>query len=112
MHTKDIYLVDLNPTIGAEMKKVRPCVIVSNENLGILPLKIVAPLIGHKAHHDKSWLVKIEPNKNNGLSKISTIDTMNIRSVSHDRFIKKIGKISEENYNMLKIAMKNALDLW
>ncbi len=111
MNTKDIYLVDLNPTKGAEMKKARPCIIVSNSNLGVLPLKIIVPLIGYKSHHNKSWLVKMEPNQFNGLSKTSTADCMNIRSVSHSRFIKKLGVIDDNEYKAIKDALKVTLDL-
>ena len=111
MNTKDIYLVDLNPTKGAEINKARPCVIVSNDDVGVLPLKIVVPLIGYKAHHNKSWLVKIEPTKNTGLSKDSTADPMHIRSVSHDRILKKIGSIDDNTYSKLKEAIKIVLDL-
>ena len=104
-------MVDLNPTKGAEINKARPCIIVSNDDVGILPLKIVVPLIGYKEHHDKSWLVKIEPTKNTGLSKDSTADPMHIRSVSHDRILKKIGCIDDSIYLKLKNAMKIVLDI-
>ena len=111
MNTKDIYLVDLNPTKGAEINKARPCIIVSNDDVGVLPLKIVVPLIGYKEHHNKSWLVKIEPTKNTGLLKDSTADPMHIRSVSHDRILKKIGSIDDNTYSKLKEAIKIVLDL-
>lgn len=111
MNTKDVYLIDLNPTKGAEIKKARPCIIVSNSNLGVLPLKVVVPLIGYQSHHNKSWLVKIEPTQTNGLTKTSTADTLNMRSVSHSRFIKKLGEISEADYMKLQKALKITLDL-
>lgn len=111
MNTKDIYLVDLNPTKGAEINKARPCIIVSNDDVGVLPLKIVVPLIGYKEHHNKSWLVKIEPTKKTGLSKDSTADPMHMRSVSHDRILKKIGCIDDSIYLKLKNAMKIVLDI-
>ncbi|MDQ7085584.1 MAG: type II toxin-antitoxin system PemK/MazF family toxin [Sulfurovum sp.] len=83
MRTKEIYLVDLNPTKGAETQKARPCIIVSNDDVGILPLKVIIPLIGYKPLHDnKSWLTPIEPTGKNGLAKKSTADALNIRSVT------------------------------
>ena len=112
MNTKDIYLVNLNPTKGAETKKARPCIIVSNNDVGILPLKIIIPLIGHKEiHNNKSWLVPIKPSSQNGLSKTSTADTLNIRSVSNERMIKKIGIIDDVTYARLIKAMKIVLDI-
>jgi len=112
MNTKDIYLVDLSPTKGAEMQKIRPCIIVSNNDIGILPLKIVVPLIGYKdIHKRKSWLVVVEPNETNGLSKTSTADALNIRSVADERILKKIGSIDELTYQELIKAMRVVLDI-
>lgn len=110
MNTKEIYLVDLNPTKGAEIKKARPCIIVSNNDIGVLPLKIIVPLIGYKEIHNKSWLVKVSPDDKNGLTKISTADSMHMRSVSHSRFVKKVGSLDEEIYQNLKNAIKIVLD--
>jgi len=111
MNTKDIYLVDLNPTKGAEIKKARPCIIVSSNDIKVLPLKIIVPLIGYKEIHNKSWLVKVLPNGKNGLSKVSTADPIHLRSVSHDRLIKKIGVLDASSYSELKRAIKIVLDL-
>lgn len=112
MNTRDIFLVDLNPTKGAEMQKTRPCIIVSNNDIGVLPLKVVVPFIGYKdIHKGKSWLVVVEPNEANGLSKISTADTLNIRSVSDERILKKIGSIDELTYQKLIEAIKVVLDI-
>jgi len=111
MNTKDIYLVNLNPTKGAETKKARPCIIVSNDDIGVLPLKVIVPLIGHKeSHNGKSWLVPIVPSSENGLSKISTADALNIRSVSV-RIIKKIGVINDKTYEELVVAMRVVLNI-
>ena len=112
MKSKDIYLVNLNPTKGAETKKARPCIIVSNNDIGILPLKVIIPLIGHKeSHNGKSWLVPIVSTLENGLGKKSTADALNIRSVSDVRIIKKIGSINSETYKQLLLAIKVVLNI-
>jgi mRNA interferase MazF len=112
MNTREIYLIDLNPTKGAETRKSRPCIIVSNNDIGVLPLKVVVPLIGHKeSHNNKSWLVPITPNIQNGLSKPSTADALYIRSVSDTRIIKKVGEIDKESYQKLVDAMRVVLDI-
>ena len=110
MNTKDIYLVELNPTKGSEIKKTRPCVIISNNDIKVLPLKIVLPLIGYDVKHNKMWMVKVEPDEKNGLSKSSTIDPMHIRSVSHKRMIKKIGELSQKDYEKTKTVLSLVLD--
>ncbi len=112
MKSKDIYLVNLNSTKGAETKKARPCIIVSNDDIGVLPLKVIIPLIGHKeSHNGKSWLVPIISTLENGLSKISTADALNIRSVSDVGIIRKIGVIDEKIYEKLVVAMKVVLNI-
>ncbi len=58
-----------------------------------------------------SWLVKIIPLASNGLSKISTADPLNMRSVSHDRVLQKIGSIDDQTYTALKKVIKVVLDL-
>ncbi len=45
MHRGDIWLVNLNPTIGTEIGKTRPCVIVNDDAIGILPLKVIVPAL-------------------------------------------------------------------
>jgi mRNA interferase MazF len=95
MNQGEIWLVDLEPTIGAEMNKTRPALIMNNNKLGKLPLKIIVPITGWKEHYSIApWMVKIEPNQINGLKKISSMDCFQIRSVSQERLVEKIGEIT------------------
>ena len=41
MRQSEIWLINLDPTIGAEIKKIRPAIIVNDDSLGKLPLKII-----------------------------------------------------------------------
>ena len=98
----------VTPTIGAEIKKNRPCVIVNSNKIGKLPLKIVAPLTDFKKHYKKvPWMVVTQPTKENGLLKTSVIDLFQVRSVSQKRLVKKLGTID----NNIMDACKEALNL-
>ena len=44
MKQTEIWLINLDPTIGSEIIKTRPAIIVNDDNLGILPLKIIVPI--------------------------------------------------------------------
>jgi mRNA interferase MazF len=44
MKQGQIWEIDLSPTAGAEIKKKRPAVIISDDAIGILPLKIIVPI--------------------------------------------------------------------
>ena len=46
MKRGEIWLLNLDPTIGAEIKKTRPAVIVNHDHLGKLPLKIIVAAHG------------------------------------------------------------------
>ena len=92
MKQGEIWLIELDPTVGAEMNKTRPALIVNTDALGKLPLKIIAPITDWKNQYaDYPWMVKIIPDKNNCLTKISAIDCFQIRSVSVNRFTTKVG---------------------
>ena len=95
MKQGEIWLIDLEPTVGAEMKKTRPAVIVNVDALGKLPLKIIVPLTDWKEHYSNApWMIPIAPSAQNGLLKKSSIDCFQIRSVSETRLIKRIGEMS------------------
>ncbi|WP_143962733.1 type II toxin-antitoxin system PemK/MazF family toxin [Litoribacter populi] len=112
MNRGDIYLINLDPTIGAEIKKTRPCIIISNDDLGKLPLKIIVPITDWKERYSSApWMVKIIPNQLNSLSKISTADCFQIRSVSQSRLIRKIGAINEDVLEDLKASISIVLQL-
>lgn len=90
----EIWLVNLDPTVGSEIKKTRPAVIVSSDALGKLPIKLIAPVTEWKDRFKGSiWHVRIDPDPKNGLSKSSSIDVLQLRGVDTSRFIKKIGSI-------------------
>ena len=95
MKQGEIWLVNLDPTVGAEISKTRPAVIVNNDQLGKLPLRIIAPITDWKEHYSAApWMIAVNPSNQNGLIKKSSIDCFQIRSVSKDRLIKRIGHIT------------------
>jgi mRNA interferase MazF len=97
MKRGEIWLINLDPTIGAEIKKIRPAVIVSADQLGKLPLRIIVPVTDWKNHYSIApWMVKLTPNVQNGLSKSSSADCFQVRSVSQTRFVKKLGHLKPE----------------
>jgi len=92
----EIWLVDLNPTMGSEIGKQRPCIVVSDDTVGKLPSKIVVPVTGYNSKYkDIPWMIKIETDSKNNLIKASVADTYQIRNLSKKRFIKRIGKIDK-----------------
>ena len=48
MRKGDIWLINLDPTVGAEIQKTRPAIIVNEDAIGILPLQVIVPLTDWK----------------------------------------------------------------
>ena len=96
MRKAEVWLINLDPTVGAEIKKTRPGVIISENAIGILPLRVIVPLTDWKDRYSIApWMVRIDPDAINGLSKPSAADAFQIRSVSQERFVNRIGRISQ-----------------
>jgi mRNA interferase MazF len=113
MKRGEVWLVNLDPTIGAEIKKTRPCVIVNQDALAKLPLKIIIPLTSwDERYANAPWHVKLNPTQQNGLKNESSADTFQVRSISEKRLIKKSGLLDplvmEEINQALSISL--ALD--
>ncbi len=91
----EVWLVNFDPSVGAEMKKLRPAVVVSDNSVGKLPLRIVVPITDWKDRYGNSpWFTELQPTTNNGLSKKSGADGFSIKSVSLNRFSKKLGAVT------------------
>ncbi|HRR08051.1 MAG TPA: type II toxin-antitoxin system PemK/MazF family toxin [Rhodothermales bacterium] len=112
MKQSEIWLIDLDPTKGAEIQKKRPAIIVNDDRLGKLPLKVIVPITDWKDRYGIApWMVKIEPSTTNGLSKTSSVDCFQIRCLSQERLIKKLGDIDTASLNQIKEAISKVLDL-
>ena len=91
----EVWFVNLDPTIGAEIQKCRPAVVISSDALGKLPVKLIAPMTEWKSRFSPNlWHIRIDPTKANGLSKSSAIDTLQVRGVDTQRFVKRIGRLT------------------
>ncbi|MFO7933665.1 MAG: type II toxin-antitoxin system PemK/MazF family toxin [Promethearchaeia archaeon] len=112
MKQGDIWLINLDPTIGAEIKKTRPAIIVNDDTLGKLPLKIIVPVTDWKDRYDLApWMIKLEPDSQNGLRKDSSADCFQIRSLSEQRFVRKLGRISKTEFEEIKIGLSKVLSI-
>ncbi len=112
MKQGEIWLINLDPTVGSEIQKTRPAIIVNDNALGKLPLKIIVPITDWKDKYEIApWMTKLEPDKENGLTKISAADSFQIRSVSQERFVKCLGSVSETTMDKIRIGLAKVLSL-
>lgn len=110
MKNGEVWLIDFEPQVGQEIKKIRLAIIVNTDALGVLPLKVVVPLTdGLK--QKQNWMAKLSPSHSNGLSKTSFADCFQVKSLSVKRFVKKIGVLSEEEMAEIKLCLAKVLEL-
>lgn len=108
----EVWLLNLNPTIGAEIHKTRPVIIVNDDEIGVLPLKVVVPITDWKDRYEEVvWMTKIEPNEENGLTKVSSADAFQVRSVSRERFIRRLGKVSDKQLDEISESLAIVLKI-
>jgi mRNA interferase MazF len=107
----EIWLVNFDPTIGAEIRKIRPAVIVSSDDIGKLLVKLIAPITDWKDRFNYNlWHIQLEPNNENGLRKPSAIDTLQLRGVDIQRCIRRLGNVSESTMREITIAVAAVIE--
>jgi mRNA interferase MazF len=102
-------MVTLDPTVGDEMQKRRPAVVISANGLGRLRLRVVVPLTGSTTAN--YWMVPITASVLNGLTKDSTADALQVRSVSLERFASKRGQLEADLLEQVVAALGIVVEL-
>lgn len=96
----EIVLVNLDPTIGSEIKKTRPCVIISpNEMNWHLNTVVIAPMTSTSKKYPTRVSVKHD-------HKTGWIVLDQIRTIDKQRIIKSLDKLTEKEIQAVKIILK------
>lgn len=112
MQRGELWLINLDPTIGAEIKKSRPAVIVNDDAIGVLPLRVIVPITEWKDRYAAApWMVRVDPDTENNLDKASAADAFQVRSVSQQRFVRRIGKVSDITLQAVTHALAAVLKI-
>ena len=90
----EVWRVEFNPVKGDEIKKLRPAIVISTDSFNPLKTKLVVPLTTwQEKFTNAQWMVRIGADVNNGLDHDSAADALQLRCVSYERFITKLGVI-------------------
>ncbi len=104
----EIWLVNFNPAIGTEIQKVRPAIVISSDNASSESVRLVVPITGlnHK-HIGVPWIVRIDPDAQNGLEKPSVANPIMTRSMTNsvERFKHRMGKLEDGRLRELLAAL-------
>ena len=106
--------INLDPAMGSEIKKIRPCVIVTNNTYNArVPVIQVVPLTAWSVK--KAGIitnVEIAPSSINGLSKKSVADCLQTRPIDHrSRLVKVRGELEDGIMAKIDDALKIVFDL-
>lgn len=107
MRQGDIYLADLNPVRGSEQSGLRPVVIVSGNAMNAhTGLCIICPLTSKIKGY--AGCLKLEPSEINGLTVVSEVLSFQIRVISVERMIQRLGKLTK---SQLKDLLSGITDI-
>ena len=98
-----IILVNLDPTVGSEIKKTRPCVVISpNEMNKYLKTVIIAPMTSTSRNYPTR--VKVDHNKKKGWIVIDQI-----RTIDKQRIIKILDQLTDKEIAETKLTIRETL---
>ena len=93
----EVWLIRFDPKVEHEIGKTRPACVISEDSIGRLPLRLVVPITEWKQKNEKFvWHVYLHPNDLNGLSKKSSADCFQVKSVALRRFERKLGCLNPD----------------
>jgi mRNA interferase MazF len=103
IHQYEVYLINLDPTIGSEIKKSRPCIIISPDEMNkFIGTVIIAPM----TTKSKSYPTRVELTFQ-GKKGFIVLDQ--IRTVDKSRLIKKLGSTDVKTIQKLKKIIQEML---
>lgn len=85
----EVYLINLNPTQGAEIKKTRPCVVISPNEMHSLSTVIIAPMTTKTKKYPTRISLKFD-------DKEGQIALDQMRTVDQSRLIRKLGYVDKK----------------
>ena len=104
----DVVLVNLDPTIGVEIRKARPAIILSNDGINqYSQLAVVVPLTKNTARLSPSHVVI--PKGTARLTYTSKVVTEQIKAVDKQRIVKRLGSLPPALLTQVERALKNTL---
>ena len=107
MKKYEIILVDLNPIKWSEQAWIRPCIIMQNDFANKFSRTFVVAIISSVIKEYPHTLV-IDSSLQNGLSKKSRIDLLQVRTIDESRIIKKLWCLEKKYYQEFDEKIKVA----
>lgn len=101
-----VWWINLDPTVGAEIKKLRPCVVLSSDTVNRLRrTPVVVPL----SNSPEAAPPVVVPVPSAGQDSVAVIDQL--RAVDRSRFTRSSGRLSEADLELIARSLLEVLDL-
>ena len=100
----DIYLVELDPAVGGEIKKTRPCIIISPNEMNYLKTVLIAPMT--TKGFDAPSRVKLQFQDKTGLVLLDQL-----RAVDKSRLVKKLGTIDAKTQKIISSTLVDMFEM-
>ena len=96
----EVFLVNLEPTIGSEIKKTRPCVVISPDEMNKhLRTVVIAPMTTSSKNYPTRVEIKLD-------NKIGWVVLDQVRTIDKQRIIKSMGRLSKPEVREVKSTIK------
>ncbi len=110
VHEGEVFLANLDPTIGVEIQKKRPVIVVSNEWINqFSQLVVVVPVTSSTQKVSPSHV--LIPSGHGGLNYLSKALTEQSRAMDKSRLVQRLGKLEKEFMVKLHAAIRNTLNM-
>lgn len=108
----DVCLVSFDPTVGFEIRKTRPALVIQNDvGNWFSPLTIVAAITSKVSPEPFPVEVVVDPSRANGLLQQSAIRLDQIRTIDRSRVVRRLGAIGAVSMRKVDEAIKVSLGL-
>ena len=108
----DIWWINLDATVGIDVKKRRPALVVSSDAASHLSMKVIVPL---KEWNDEDtdcpWHVRVFPSVDNGLQKEACLDASELRTIPLVRFQNRLGRLNAMDLEEVAQAIAIIIEL-
>ncbi len=107
----EIWLVQLDPARGQEIQKTRPAVVISSDIFSSIAMRIIVPVATWQPKfQNRPFMIPIQQTDENGLDSNSAGNVLQVRSVTTQRFVLCLGKVSATVMQELLTALFLCVD--
>ena len=110
MFRGEIWELSLARSKRAASAQARRVVLISSDSLGVLPLRVVVPLVPWQdGFNSVPWMVRIPPTLHSGLDATFAADALQVRSVMIPHLIRRVGDLPRQLVDAIEVAVEGIL---